>query len=422
MNQPTTKSAERALKAEQALSRQAAPEAPTLPELVNRFLAWPMPDSLSARIAPNVTKPIGTHLMNADEAKAMLEYVLATPADSKTACGQCFGKGVIANIGETCDLCNGSGRESDEEAAAKSESCACGTHTKAACDLAGVCGQRTATATHQATQQAGAAVGTPQEQFEEALACALTEHTNIGTDGIDEYVPRIIGLLPRAALPFEVVPSEGTDPVHYEPAPTYQIGAVVEYQGRMRPMWRPEGEGWTDWTKCSRGTYDDYRRVPINNDWQFEARALGVIQPAATTASTPKVRCEECKDGSNTDWQQGPCGPIECKLKCDACEGSGEVEATTASASYECKCGHELNVCLATSCEHSDLGPAPSRETAAPLSDAEFLSKRLARVAKLAGVTMPDHMTHEDVAAVAGTILGDIARALETGRAQANKL
>jgi hypothetical protein len=47
-----------------------------------------------------------------------------------------------------------------------------------------------------------------------------------------------------------------------------------------------------------------------------------------------------------------------------------------------------------------------------PLSEAEFLSKRLSRVARLAGVTMPS-MSHEDIAAIAGTILGEIAFKLE---------
>jgi hypothetical protein len=52
-------------------------------------------------------------------------------------------------------------------------------------------------------------------------------------------------------------------------------------------------------------------------------------------------------------------------------------------------------------------------EPAAPaLADDEFLSKRLARVAKLAGVLMPD-MTHEQIVGVAGTILGQIASKLE---------
>lgn len=44
--------------------------------------------------------------------------------------------------------------------------------------------------------------------------------------------------------------------------------------------------------------------------------------------------------------------------------------------------------------------------------DAEFLSKRLARVAKLAGVPMPD-FSHEQIAEAAGTILGEIAGELE---------
>jgi hypothetical protein len=46
-------------------------------------------------------------------------------------------------------------------------------------------------------------------------------------------------------------------------------------------------------------------------------------------------------------------------------------------------------------------------------TDAEFLSKRLARVAKLVGAPIPEHFTHEQVAETAGTILGEIARKLE---------
>jgi hypothetical protein len=46
--------------------------------------------------------------------------------------------------------------------------------------------------------------------------------------------------------------------------------------------------------------------------------------------------------------------------------------------------------------------------------DAEFLSKRLSRVAKLAGVRMPENFTHEQVVETAGTILGQIASVLES--------
>jgi hypothetical protein len=62
---------------------------------------------------------------------------------------------------------------------------------------------------------------------------------------------------------------------------------------------------------------------------------------------------------------------------------------------------------------------APVGQAAPDLSDAEFLSKRLARVAKLTGAHIPEHFTHEQIAEVAGTILGDIARRLEVGQAEA---
>ena len=51
--------------------------------------------------------------------------------------------------------------------------------------------------------------------------------------------------------------------------------------------------------------------------------------------------------------------------------------------------------------------------------DAEFLAKRLGRVAKLAGVSMPENFTHEQVVEAAGTILGQIAAAMEAKPARA---
>lgn len=44
---------------------------------------------------------------------------------------------------------------------------------------------------------------------------------------------------------------------------------------------------------------------------------------------------------------------------------------------------------------------------------AEFLAKRLDRVARISGVPMPKDMTYEQIAEVAGTILGQIAEAIE---------
>lgn len=63
----------------------------------------------------------------------------------------------------------------------------------------------------------------------------------------------------------------------------------------------------------------------------------------------------------------------------------------------------------------SDAFPDPdviSNPEAPQGFDAEFISKRLARVAKIVGVSMPD-MTHEQIVQVAGTILGQIAGKLE---------
>jgi hypothetical protein len=95
------------------------------------------------------------------------------------------------------------------------------------------------TAAHQAApaQPSAAPSGTPQEQFEEALACVLCEHTDISTDGIDEWVPRIIGYLPREVLPFEIAPTEGIDPAFYA-APTSDQQAGAEEPPLPEPAFR----------------------------------------------------------------------------------------------------------------------------------------------------------------------------------------
>lgn len=64
------------------------------------------------------------------------------------------------------------------------------------------------------------------------------------------------------------------------------------------------------------------------------------------------------------------------------------------------------------------LYPPPPTLASDVASDAEFLAKRLGRVAKLAGVSMPE-MSDEGIAEVAGTILGEIAGRLESRAAVA---
>jgi len=45
-------------------------------KMVNRFLGWPLP----AGLRPDIERPIGTHMLNADQAHAMFDYVLAAGA------------------------------------------------------------------------------------------------------------------------------------------------------------------------------------------------------------------------------------------------------------------------------------------------------------------------------------------------------
>lgn len=82
-------------------------------------------------------------------------------------------------------------------------------------------------------------------------------------------------------------------------------------------------------------------------------------------------------------------------------EGPAEVEAFLKAT----ECGDQWLLSKAM---------APGEST---LSEAEFLAKHLTRVAKLAGVTVPEG-TYEQTAGVAGTILGQIARVLECRKAR----
>lgn len=43
-------------------------------------------------------------------------------------------------------------------------------------------------------------------------------------------------------------------------------------QMRMRPMWREEGGGWTEWGNITEAAAQDYERHPIYQDWQYEVR------------------------------------------------------------------------------------------------------------------------------------------------------
>lgn len=45
----------------------------------------------------------------------------------------------------------------------------------------------------------------------------------------------------------------------------------VVWQYRTTPNWR---EQWSKWESCSKESYEDYKRVPLSNDWLYETREL----------------------------------------------------------------------------------------------------------------------------------------------------
>lgn len=56
----------------------------------------------------------------------------------------------------------------------------------------------------------------------------------------------------------------------------------VEYQMRMRPIWRGV-TSWSAWEKCSRDSFNDYTKTPKLHDWEYEVRKLyATPQPCPT--------------------------------------------------------------------------------------------------------------------------------------------
>jgi hypothetical protein len=178
-----------------------------------------------------------------------------------------------------------------------------------------------------------------------------------------------------------------------------------------------------------------YRALDTAMEYVDMATASGTVQPAPQAAGTPSpfeggsnfmvsmdslLRHAEAFGNGDIStkvvrdfilqFQPSPTGP-------QAAGNAGEINGKSASQWYVAYCEVSEKLKAADGCieRYTKLieERRPAATQAAPdLSDAEFLSKRLARVAKLAGVSMPE-MTHEQIAGVAGTILGQIAGALE---------
>lgn len=100
--------------------------------------------------------------------------------------------------------------------------------------------------------------------------------------------------------------------IYAAPVRPIQAGEPVDYQIRMRPLW---GRSlWTEWSNCTKGIHDDYKKTPILNDWEFEVRALSVTpqgaqQPSQAGLSDKEIDTQvEATIGSrywswSADWQ-----------------------------------------------------------------------------------------------------------------------
>lgn len=76
----------------------------------------------------------------------------------------------------------------------------------------------------------------------------------------------------------------------------------LEYQYRTKPDW-DERHPWTDWTRCTEGQYEDYKRAPNVNNWLYETRALCLCNSTRVQQLEHVLRdfvkyAEDCNDDS----------------------------------------------------------------------------------------------------------------------------
>ena len=51
-------------------------------------------------------------------------------------------------------------------------------------------------------------------------------------------------------------------------------GEPVLYQSRTRPIWVGASKNWTAWENCTKDQANDYKRVKVLHDWEYDVREL----------------------------------------------------------------------------------------------------------------------------------------------------
>ncbi len=63
-------------------------------------------------------------------------------------------------------------------------------------------------------------------------------------------------------------------PVFTTPQPQQRAGEPVLYQSRTRPIWAGSRKRLSFWKSCTKDQANDYRRVKVLHDWEYEVREL----------------------------------------------------------------------------------------------------------------------------------------------------
>ena len=82
-------------------------------------------------------------------------------------------------------------------------------------------------------------------------------------------------------------------------------GEPVLYQSRTRPIWVGASKNWTAWENCTKDQANDYKRVKVLHDWEYDVRELyAAPQP------------QQIPEG----WQLVPIEPTE-EMNEEGCQG-----------------------------------------------------------------------------------------------------
>ena len=105
-------------------------------------------------------------------------------------------------------------------------------------------------------------------------------------------------------------------------------GEADEYQYRTKPTWDANAP-WSDWTKCNRGSFEDYKRTPVHNDWIYEARALFAATPPQVE---PAPSTDICRNCAGQGWEPSVYkGKVPCSFCQPAPSTAGERDRTIVS-------------------------------------------------------------------------------------------